>query len=560
MTIYNTSNKKLRAPGNNDDVNTWDVPLNTNWTGLDYALGGVTYINVTGQSGVRTMIGTYSDTAVNNQYPPNGIGAAPPETNGEQSTPSYIPSNIVIGGTLLSNIIYQIPTGVSGQWTVYNGAVDGAGGPYTVSFRSGSYGNTFAIPKNQRRLIVCDGQTNIISRSDSIDALQVVPNGTPSSLQFKSGTDFYGSSLRYDKNSGAFFLSPLTFDATIASSVLTTQQIQPLLVGMVIKNMSGTQIGVIDYKNSDYEWHLSSSTTTSLSTMQAFPASGNEGIALNVNSYESKEGIYVAAGSTAGTSKGINIKAGTNASDYSLRIYNAGTPSVARFNIDGYGSTYLATNSSSDLPALSITSLGTADSAVEINAAEDQYGITVSSGTTADKSFGIKIKAGTNQFDYPLYIQTDEATPFDLFFMRGAGGSIFYNKDGNPETTVSIYTNNDGAFNDPPPPPALSVHGGAYTATISIDESTYPHVIDCSKSNVFYINITASYTTELRNARNGQTINIIVNHGAGSTLFYISNPVKWVGGFAPVNSNSTDIYVLTYQNSTWYGSANVGYI
>lgn len=336
------TSKNLTLPLNNTYLNTWDVPLNTNFSGINYALGGVTYISVTGQSGTKTMVGTYSSSY---PYLPNGIGdSGAPVT----SSPSYIPQVIIISGTLSSSVNYQLPSGICGQWSIYNNTTTSVIGS-TVTF-SVSGGGSIVLEQGKRRLIVSDG-TNVSLANSPSDA-----QGTDGSLQFNYGNTYYGSSLNYVPSTGAFTLSPLTFTGVIdGSGNLTTTGSQPLYSGMVIKTSltATSSVGTV-ISGSGTAWLLSSSTATASTLMYAFPASG--GVALTINSYDGQYGQQIIAGTTAGSSKGLLIKAGTNASDYSLRITDSATTPVDRFSIDGYGSvTIAAPSTSSTLPALQIS-------------------------------------------------------------------------------------------------------------------------------------------------------------------------------------------------------------
>ena len=125
MTSTYTTNKNLQEPAYNDS--NWNIPLNSNFTTIDQALGNVTTLTVTGLSGTQAL-----------------------------SSAQYIPFALNITGTLTANVTYQVPSGIGGQWTVYNGTVGG----YTVALSSGGGGASFVIPSGTRTLVMSDG-TNI---------------------------------------------------------------------------------------------------------------------------------------------------------------------------------------------------------------------------------------------------------------------------------------------------------------------------------------------------------------------------------------------------------------
>ena len=77
MMTTTTTNKNLQEPAYND-VN-WNVPLNSNFTTLDQALGNVTTLTVTGLSGTQAL-----------------------------SSAQYIPFALNITGTLSPRISFRI--------------------------------------------------------------------------------------------------------------------------------------------------------------------------------------------------------------------------------------------------------------------------------------------------------------------------------------------------------------------------------------------------------------------------------------------------------------------
>ena len=336
-----TTNKKLYVPDHNQAayIGSWDVPVNTNFSGIDAALGGVTSIVVTGAvTSPVLMSASYDESTF--PYLPQYTSVS-----GDGATPSYIPFNIILTGTLSANLVYRIPSGVCGQWSVYNNT----SGSYSVGFQVGT-GTAYTVEQGKRRLIVSDGTTVSLSNSPS-DA-----QGTSGSLQFNNANTFSGSALRYTPSTGAFVLDPLTFTASSTTSLLTTDASQPLVAGMVIKTSAGVSVGTIVSQASSTTWYISSGTATASTTMYAYPATASADVAFTINSYDNQYGMQIIAGTTAGQSKGLRIKAGTNASDYSLRITDSATSPVDRFSIDGYGAvTIAAPSSSSTLPTLQIS-------------------------------------------------------------------------------------------------------------------------------------------------------------------------------------------------------------
>jgi len=124
-----TTNKVLEKPGNGDYVDTWNVPVNGDLDIIDQAFGGTTSLNATGGSATLTDA-------------------------------QYRPLFINISGAISASATYTIPSGVAGQWIVFNSTTDASGGPWSITFASGGGGTSFVVPRSTRMHIVSDG-TNI---------------------------------------------------------------------------------------------------------------------------------------------------------------------------------------------------------------------------------------------------------------------------------------------------------------------------------------------------------------------------------------------------------------
>ena len=122
-----TTNKNLALPANGSFVNGWDVPLNSNFTVIDTALGGITNLNVTSVSGNASLSGNQS-----------------------------IPPNIVIAGNLSGNVAYQFPANTGGFWSVTNNSV----GVGNITFGVTGGGNVTTILQGYAATIKSDG-TNV---------------------------------------------------------------------------------------------------------------------------------------------------------------------------------------------------------------------------------------------------------------------------------------------------------------------------------------------------------------------------------------------------------------
>jgi hypothetical protein len=120
-----TVNKSIQQPANGSFNNDWDVPVNADWAIIDNAFGGHSVINVTG-----VTAGTYTLTLA-----------------------QYQPPIIVFTGTITANLVYQLPAGVGGIWSVQNVTI----GAFTVGFKvTGSVG-TLILAQGFRTLVLSDG-------------------------------------------------------------------------------------------------------------------------------------------------------------------------------------------------------------------------------------------------------------------------------------------------------------------------------------------------------------------------------------------------------------------
>ena len=118
-----TVNKNIDQPSSGSYVNSWDVPVNSNWGIIDKCFGGTTSISVTG---------IVSNTAL--------------------TISQYQPPNISFIGSLSASIEYYIPAGVGGIWSIGNFA----SGAFALSFGIAS-GNSIQLIPGTRTLIVSDG-------------------------------------------------------------------------------------------------------------------------------------------------------------------------------------------------------------------------------------------------------------------------------------------------------------------------------------------------------------------------------------------------------------------
>ena len=138
-----TTNKVLEKPGNGDYVDTWNVPVNGDLDIIDQAFGGRTALNATG--GSATL-----------------------------SSSQYRSLVINVTGAISASVTYTIPSGIGGQWVVFNSTTDSVGGPHSIIIASAGGGTSYTVTRGQRTLVYSDGTNiNVVNAAPTI----TVPTG-----------------------------------------------------------------------------------------------------------------------------------------------------------------------------------------------------------------------------------------------------------------------------------------------------------------------------------------------------------------------------------------------
>ena len=128
-----TTNKGLTEPANGSL--SWDTPLNANFGIIDSALGSTTSLNVTSVTTTQTLTAAQYQSMI-----------------------------IAFTGTLSANLIYQVPSGVGGQWIVTNAAT----GAFTITFRTAAAGTSTVIPQGTNGVRVYSNGTNVYTTGGTI--------------------------------------------------------------------------------------------------------------------------------------------------------------------------------------------------------------------------------------------------------------------------------------------------------------------------------------------------------------------------------------------------------
>ena len=149
-----TTNKSIEKPGSGDYNNVWDVPVNADFDVIDTSFGGITNINAVGASGTITLTDT-----------------------------QYRPPNIVIAGLLTANVVYELPSGIGGVWSIFNNTT----GAFTVTFSSAGGGTSLLLRQGYRTQVISDG-TNI-----SFASTNSLPGGSDTMVQYNDNGVLAGS-------------------------------------------------------------------------------------------------------------------------------------------------------------------------------------------------------------------------------------------------------------------------------------------------------------------------------------------------------------------------------
>lgn len=233
MVSSYTTNKSIEKPGNGDYVDLWNIPVNGDMDIIDQAFGGVTSLNATSGSATLTAA-------------------------------QYRSMSIAVSGAMSASVIYTIPAGVGGQWTVKNTTTDASGGPWTVTFASGGGGASVVVTRSTGSIIYSDGTNVYFSDSRLANAA-----GSTGQVQYNNAGSLAGSAnLTFDGSNlavgGNFSVAGTT---TLAGATATSMSVSGVSVIAVAPGASGNVL-----TSNGSSW--SSSTPTGLANVQIFPTAG----------------------------------------------------------------------------------------------------------------------------------------------------------------------------------------------------------------------------------------------------------------------------------------------
>jgi hypothetical protein len=327
---------------------------------------------------------------------------------------------------------------------------------------------------------VLQGDGTCIAKS----SLVAVPGGSTTQMQYNNGGVFGGASnFTYNNTTEDLAIGaptsgiPLSLTQTAASNSAALQL-----------TASGTGSGYISFTDgssgSNRNWYLGTSLggsnnfslvdntagTTPFSVSStgtvtiAIPSSAD---ALVVNGLSGAYSTEVVGGSTAGSSFGLVVLAGTNSSDNAFDVQNrAGTTNMLLVRGDGSGELGAGASAS----ALTWSAAGdigvntpTSGTALAVAGAASNNAMTISSPNTAGSSFGLLVAAGTNASDRSVLFQN--ATGSNLFEVTGSGQTLMgFGGAGD------VFNNNGNvAFGAPTSGSTLALAGAANASTLQLN-------------------------------------------------------------------------------------------
>jgi hypothetical protein len=136
MSASFTQNKNLIEPVSGSFTNAWAAPVNSDWSVIDTCFGGNTLIDVT-----DVTAGTYALTIA-----------------------QYQPPNIEFTGPMSGNLVYVLPAGVGGIWTIGNATT----GAFTLTV--GISGGVGAIVLQGFRTLIISNGANVVLADTSAPA------------------------------------------------------------------------------------------------------------------------------------------------------------------------------------------------------------------------------------------------------------------------------------------------------------------------------------------------------------------------------------------------------
>jgi len=237
-----TTNKNIEKPAYNDyaaNATGWSGPVNSDFDVIDKSFGGTTVKNPTGVSGTVNLIASEYQSAI-----------------------IVFGVSITASAVLTANVIYTIPSGVGGVWSIYNNTT----GAFTVTFANLGGGTSVVLSQGVSTTVFSDG-TNIRLCDDRVSSSAP---GSNTQVLFNSGGSI-AASANLTVSSGTLTASVGFVDAigNVRNVPLNSQSAVYTLVasdsGKVISITTGGVIvpsGIFSASNTISIYNNSSSSQT----------------------------------------------------------------------------------------------------------------------------------------------------------------------------------------------------------------------------------------------------------------------------------------------------------
>ena len=339
-----TTNKGLIQPANGSYVDTWDQPVNNDWSYIDAAFGGVTSLNATGVSAVTLTLTQYQ------------------------------PMAIAISGAMSNNVTYTIPSGVGGNWIVRNTTTDATGGPWTVTFASGGGGSTVTVIRSVNSNIWSDGTNMYFS-----DSRPAAAAGSNTQVQYNNSGLLGGANVYYNTQGNLGVGDSPTTDT--AYKFIETIGPNSTTGGAVRVRTSGYEVSGAFFNNNLAVYSGSDTAHPYILRTNAVEAmridtSGNVGIGIT----GTLASLHIYRNSTSQTA--LDVEAGPSAS-YAPAIYLTDNRSAGsnqrqyQISVGGYAQAFYVTDTTVGAVRLLIDSSGN----VGIGTSSPQQLLAVGNGT-----------------------------------------------------------------------------------------------------------------------------------------------------------------------------------
>lgn len=523
--MSSTTNLTLDKPANNSDVNTWDVPVNSNMDILDAMAGGHTSLSATAASGVVALTAT-----------------------------QYRPRIIIVTGVLTAAVNYQLPSGVGGTWAVFNNTT----GAFALTWSSAGGGTSVVLSQGFTTAVICDG-TNVGLLNTAVGTA----GGSNTQVQYNSASLLTGSSnFTYDGTTltlkGVLALAGATsgaFGVSVPAVAGAVTYVLPANAGSNGQFLTSDGTGNLTWTGATGGVTSFSAGTTgftpSTGTGGAVTLSGTLGTAnggTGLTAFTAGKAVY--ATSTSALTTGTLPVAGggtglaTTPSNGQVLIGNGAGFALAALTA---GSGITVTNGAG---TITIASAGTAGTVTSVGASGGSTGMTFT-GSPANPV----TTSGTLTLTGTLVVANGGTGAVDAATARA---NLAVAGTGVVNTFSALQTLSAGADNTPATVPSVNAVGylGRPLAGGAIKAGNYTTTMaDCGKNIVF--NASAVCTID-SNANVPMPVGteLLVSLAGGGSLAITSDTMRWLASSGATGTRAFGIYgyayVIKISTTEWY--------